>query len=66
MDLCSRDVLSVTINGKEIHDSQVCVDFLGGKFQKNFISRLSPIEQSTARAYQVMCEEHLYRQVHVL
>ena len=53
----------ITINGQEIADSQLCLEFLAETFQKDFSSHLSPLEQATARAYQIMCEEHLFWQV---
>ena len=43
-----------------MHDSQLCIEFLTGKFQNDISSSL---EQSTARAYQIMGEDHLFWQV---
>lgn len=53
----------ITINGEEISGSQSCVEFLAKHFDKDFSSHLTLVEQATARAFQVMCEEHLYWQV---
>ena len=50
----------ITINGQEIVDSQLCFEFLAETFQKDFSSHLSLLEQATARACQIMCEEHLF------
>ncbi len=37
--------------------------FLAKTFQKDFSSSMSPTEKSTATAFRIMCEEHLYWQV---
>ncbi len=51
----------MVINGEEISSSaQVCIEYLAWKFGKDFSSHLSPMENATARAFQAMCEDHLY------
>ena len=50
----------ISLNGEEIPDSQICMELLGRKFRKDFSSHLSPEEQATAYAFQMMMEEHFY------
>lgn len=49
----------MTLNGEHIADSQICLEYLARKFNKNFSSHLTPEEQAVSRAMQIMAEEHL-------
>jgi len=40
-------------------DSQLCLEFLARKFNKDFSSHLTPEETAVGRAMQIMAEEHL-------
>ncbi len=57
------DTIRIMFDGEEIVGSQLCMEFLARKFQKDFSSSMSPVEKATATAFQIMCEEHLYWQV---
>ena len=50
----------ITLNEDEIGDSQICLELLNRKFNKDFSSHLTAEEKATARAFQIMTEEHLY------
>ena len=50
----------MTLNGEDYSDSQLCIDFLAKKFDKNLSSHLSDSEQATATAFRIMAEEHLF------
>lgn len=50
----------MTLNGVDTADSQLCLELLARKFNKNLSSNLSEEEQAAARAIQIMAEEHLY------
>ena len=49
----------MTLNGEHIADSQICLELLARKFNKNFSGHLTPEEQAVSRAMQIMAEEHL-------
>lgn len=49
----------MTLNGEHVADSQICLEFLARKFNKNFSGHLTPEEQAVSRAMQIMAEEHL-------
>jgi len=49
----------ITLNGEHIADSQICLELLARKFNKDFSSHLTPEEQAVGRAMQIMTEEHL-------
>lgn len=50
----------ITLNGKKIGDSQLCLEQLAETFHKDFSGRLSVEEKAVARAFQIMAEDHLY------
>jgi hypothetical protein len=50
----------ITLNGKKIGDSQLCLELLAETFHKDFSGRLSVEEKAVARAFQIMAEDHLY------
>lgn len=50
----------ITLNGEDVADSQICLELLADKFQKDFSCHLSPEEKATARAFQIMAEDHFY------
>lgn len=50
----------ITINGKDVADSQLAVEFLMDKLGKDMDSHLNEEEAANARAIRVMIEEHLY------
>ena len=49
----------ITLNGEDMADSQLCLEFLAKKFNKDFSSHLTPEELAVGRAMQIMAEEHL-------
>ncbi|EFX86930.1 GST-N-Metaxin-like protein [Daphnia pulex] len=50
----------ITLNGVDYSDSQLCLEMLAKRFQKDFSSHLSAEEQAVARSLQIMAEEHFY------
>ena len=50
----------MTLNGEDYADSQLCIERLGKKYQKDFSSHLTAEERAVARSIQIMAEEHLY------
>jgi len=50
----------ITMNGQDVSDSQLCVEFLMDKLGKDMDSHLTDEETATARAIRIMVEEHLY------
>ncbi|EFX87090.1 hypothetical protein DAPPUDRAFT_192692 [Daphnia pulex] len=50
----------MTFNGNDYCDSQLCLELLASKFQKDFSSDLTAEERAIARSFQIMTEEHLY------
>ena len=50
----------ITLNGVDYSDSQICLEMLAKRFQKDFSSHLSAEEQAVARSLQIMAEEHFY------
>ncbi len=50
----------ITLNGKDYADSQLCMEMLASKFQKDFSSHLTDEERAIARSFQIMAEEHLF------
>ena len=50
----------ITYNGVEVADSQFCIEYLNKELSVDLNKDLSPVERSTARAFQTMTEEHLY------
>ncbi|KAL7633401.1 UNVERIFIED_CONTAM: hypothetical protein RMT77_016272 [Armadillidium vulgare] len=50
----------ITLNGKDYSDSQLIIEFLGEKFQKNLSSRLSEEQKAVSRAMLIMNDEHLF------
>jgi hypothetical protein len=50
----------MTFNGKDYCDSELCLELLASKFQKDFSSHLTAEERAIARSFQIMTEEHLY------
>ncbi|CAL4135278.1 unnamed protein product [Meganyctiphanes norvegica] len=50
----------ITLNGEEISDSQLIIERLGEKYNKNFSINLTPEQLAVARAFQIMNDEHLY------
>ncbi|KAK7080727.1 hypothetical protein SK128_021676 [Halocaridina rubra] len=49
----------ITLNGEDISDSQLVIETLAKKFDKNFSRDLSPEQQAVARAFTIMLDEHL-------
>ncbi|XP_068223255.1 failed axon connections-like [Palaemon carinicauda] len=49
----------ITLNGEEIADSQLIIEALGRKFDKNFTSRLPKEQQAIALAMNLMMTEHI-------
>lgn len=50
----------ITLNGEDIGDSQLIIEFLNKKFNINLSSKLSSEEKSIARAFRIMAEDHLF------
>ena len=50
----------ITLNGKKMGDSQLCLELLAETFHKDFSGHLSAEEKAVARAFQIMAEDHLY------
>nr|CAH0109178.1 unnamed protein product [Daphnia galeata] len=50
----------MTLNGMDYVDSQLCLELLAKRFQRDFSSHLSAEEQAVARSLQIMAEEHFY------
>ena len=50
----------ISLDGKEMGDSQLIIEFLNKKYNKDFSSHLSSEEQAVATAMRVMVEEHLF------
>ncbi|KAK7067236.1 hypothetical protein SK128_002944 [Halocaridina rubra] len=50
----------ITLNGESIADSQLIVEALGKKFNKNFSSHLTSEQLGIAQAMRIMTEEHLF------
>eukprot|EP00092_Neocalanus_flemingeri_P041832 GFUD01045563.1.p1 GENE.GFUD01045563.1~~GFUD01045563.1.p1 ORF type:complete len:289 (+),score=100.67 GFUD01045563.1:119-985(+) len=50
----------ITINGEDVADSQLVVEFLTDKLGKDMDSHLTEEEEASARAMRIMIEEHLY------
>jgi hypothetical protein len=50
----------MTFNERDYSDSQLCLELLASKFQKDFSSHLTDEERAIARSFQIMAEEHLY------
>lgn len=48
----------VTLNGEDLADSQLVIEWLGPKFGKNMSSHLAPQEKAVAHAFRVMLEEY--------
>ena len=49
----------ISLNGEHMGDSQLIMEFLAKKFNKNFSSHLSPEELAVATSMRIMAEEHL-------
>ena len=49
----------ITLNGQDMGDSQLIMEFLGKRYGKDFSSHLSPEEQAIAMSMRIMAEEHL-------
>lgn len=50
----------ITINGQEVTDSQLCIEYLTKLLDKSQSKHLTPEEKSIAHAFQVMWDEHFY------
>jgi len=50
----------VTLNGEELHDSQLIVEALTRKFGKDCNSHLAPKEKSVSRSFRLMLEDHFH------
>ncbi|KAG0710770.1 Failed axon connections [Chionoecetes opilio] len=48
----------ITLNGEELTDSQLIVEHLASKFEKDFSSHLTREERATAHALRTMLEDH--------
>lgn len=49
----------ITLNGQDLHDSQLIIEALAKKFNKNFSRGLSEEEKAIARGFTMMIEEHI-------
>ena len=49
----------ITINGQDVSDSQLALEYLAKKFEKDFSIHLSQEEKAIARAFRVMVEERV-------
>ncbi|XP_042867421.1 failed axon connections homolog [Penaeus japonicus] len=49
----------ITLNGKEMGDSQLIIEMLGRRFGNDFTAKLTPEQQGAARAFHMMVTEHL-------
>lgn len=50
----------ITLNGVNIADSQLSIEYLNDYFGKNMNSSLSPEEVAVSRAFRALIEDHLY------
>ena len=50
----------ITINGQDLSDSQLALEYLAKKFEKDFSIHLLEEEKAIARAFRVMLEERVY------
>lgn len=50
----------ITLNGKKVGDSQLCLELLSETFHKDLSHHLSIEDKAVARAFQIMAEDHLY------
>jgi len=50
----------ITVNGEDVTDSQLSVEFLTDMLEKDMDSHLTEEEAATARAFRIMIEDHLY------
>jgi hypothetical protein len=51
----------ITLNGQDLADSQLCIEFLAKKYDKDFTAKsFAPKEQGLARAFLKMAEESLF------
>ncbi|XP_076047867.1 failed axon connections homolog isoform X2 [Oratosquilla oratoria] len=50
----------ITLNGKEMADSQLIMEELGVKYGKDFSSNLTKEQNAVSRAFLIMVDEHLY------
>ena len=50
----------ITINGQDVSDSQLAIEYLAKKFERDFSKHLSEEERAIARAFRVMVEERVY------
>lgn len=50
----------ITINGQDMSDSQLALEFLTKKFNKDLSGHLSPKEKAVSRAFRVLLEDHFY------
>ncbi|XP_059082669.1 failed axon connections homolog [Tigriopus californicus] len=48
----------MTINGHDLSDSQLCINFLNDKFDKDLDSHLSAEQKATSHCVRIMIEEH--------
>ncbi len=56
----------ITLNGQDFGDSQLCLELLAKRYQKDFSAHLTAEERAIARSLQIMAEEHLYWYGHFL
>ena len=50
----------ITYNGKNIADSQFCIDYLNKEFGNDTMSKYSPRERAEGVAFRKLVEESLY------
>jgi len=50
----------ISLNGEEFGDSELIMEILNRKFNKDFNRHLKPEDQAISRAFQIMTEDHLY------
>ena len=50
----------ITLNGKDVADSQLALEHLAQHFQIDMSHHLSPDERAVSRAMRILMEDHLY------
>ena len=50
----------MTFNGRDMADSQHCIEHLGRTLNKDLSAHLSPVEKATARGMRAVLEDHFY------
>ncbi len=50
----------ITVNGKDVEDSQIVIEYFGKKMGKDLDDHLSEDQRATSRSMRIMVEEHFY------